>query len=302
MDHFLLIRKQRMAVRKLCRWWKLTWEKITKARAEALEKAKQRRGRRTSIMGRDDNGKKSGPKRRASWNALTVMFNSASSNNLLELGLIEDADNENDDDSLSELHLDLDNDNANAIGSFTSRNSPNSRASASSKLLSGSLRSPMQSRSSFRESRKITKNLKSTILDYPVDDDDDGSSDSDIRDGNSSENGFLDWGGVTHYDDDDDYSANGLDVDFPETRVNAEPNRVEILAREAYEAMMQADAEGDVCIIEKCYVMVGGKQSEQFLHLRLLQNMINKEQEVRTNSEETIMFSSELFFSHAFRF
>ncbi len=50
--------------------------------------------------------------------------------------------------------------------------------------------------------------------------------------------------------------------------------------KESYQALIDADELGDTLYIERCYVMIGGDQSEQFLHLKLLQNMIQQEQEV----------------------
>lgn len=50
--------------------------------------------------------------------------------------------------------------------------------------------------------------------------------------------------------------------------------------KESYQAMIDTDALGERLLVERCYVMIRGNQSEQFLHLKLLQNMIQQEQEV----------------------
>lgn len=57
--------------------------------------------------------------------------------------------------------------------------------------------------------------------------------------------------------------------------------RVKALARESFHSMNAASAEGDSIFLEKCYVIIGGKESEQLLQLRFLQHMIQMEQEVR---------------------
>jgi len=49
------------------------------------------------------------------------------------------------------------------------------------------------------------------------------------------------------------------------------------IAIDSYKSMIESAALGDALIVEKCYVMIGGKQSKQFLHLRLLQNLLETE-------------------------
>lgn len=48
-------------------------------------------------------------------------------------------------------------------------------------------------------------------------------------------------------------------------------------AMDSHKSMIESAAMGDALIVEKCYVMIGGKQSKQFLHLRLLQNLLETE-------------------------
>lgn len=86
--------------------------------------------------------------------------------------------------------------------------------------------------------------------------------DEDSDHGSVQSMGFLDWSG----------------------RLLDELNvceKARILGREAFEAMNEVTAMGDVCVVEKCYVLIGGNQSDQWLQFRLLQNMIEMEQKVR---------------------
>ena len=52
------------------------------------------------------------------------------------------------------------------------------------------------------------------------------------------------------------------------------------LAAEAYKFMVEADRQGEVCIVEKCYVMIGTRLKEQSLILNGLQKFIDVEREV----------------------
>ena len=102
--------------------------------------------------------------------------------------------------------------------------------------------------------------------------------------------GFLDWNGDTHRDDSDDdfaYEGNSSKESSALMKArtamgNAISEKAKRLGKEAFEAMNTASEMGDMCVIEKCYVLIGGKQSEQLLHLRLLHNMIQEEQEVKS--------------------
>lgn len=85
--------------------------------------------------------------------------------------------------------------------------------------------------------------------------------DEDSDHGSVQSMGFLDWSGRL----------------LDELNVS---DKARILGREAFEAMNEVAAIGDVCVIEKCYVLIGGNQSDQWLQFRLLQNMIEMEQEV----------------------
>jgi len=53
------------------------------------------------------------------------------------------------------------------------------------------------------------------------------------------------------------------------------PEHIRLLGQSAYQAMIDAEKEGDVCIVEKCYVLTGTRLQEQSLLFCALQNLIN---------------------------
>jgi len=54
------------------------------------------------------------------------------------------------------------------------------------------------------------------------------------------------------------------------------------LGREAYQEMIDAKNEGDICIVEKSYVITGTPLKDQSLFFCALQNLISMERMVRT--------------------
>ncbi len=54
------------------------------------------------------------------------------------------------------------------------------------------------------------------------------------------------------------------------------------LGKEAFEAM-EASSYDEACFIQKCFVMIGGPQQEQFLQMRSLQHIINVERDVSSS-------------------
>jgi hypothetical protein len=52
------------------------------------------------------------------------------------------------------------------------------------------------------------------------------------------------------------------------------------LGKQSYEMMEASSKLGNICVVEKCYVMIGGKQSEQFLQFKSLQHLIKLESKV----------------------
>ena len=56
--------------------------------------------------------------------------------------------------------------------------------------------------------------------------------------------------------------------------------RAKRLAAEAYKVMNDYDKGGDICIIEKCYIMIGTQLHEQSLVLSALQKFVDVEREV----------------------
>jgi hypothetical protein len=55
------------------------------------------------------------------------------------------------------------------------------------------------------------------------------------------------------------------------------PDEIIRLGQESYNHMLDATKSGEKCMVQKCYVMVGGERSEQFLQFRLLQHLIKME-------------------------
>lgn len=56
--------------------------------------------------------------------------------------------------------------------------------------------------------------------------------------------------------------------------------RVQRLAQESYEYMLQVAREGDVCLVPKCYIFIGVKKTESLVLLASLQQMVYSEREV----------------------
>jgi hypothetical protein len=50
--------------------------------------------------------------------------------------------------------------------------------------------------------------------------------------------------------------------------------------KESSDRMEKASSSGVTCLVEKCFVMIGGKQSEQFLQFRSLRHLIEMESKV----------------------
>jgi serine/threonine protein kinase/CRP-like cAMP-binding protein len=94
---------------------------------------------------------------------------------------------------------------------------------------------------------------------------------SEVRKNNIRATSFGDLGA----DSDDDTSD-----DSRRDNGTAHSERVRRLAISAYQAMIDADKEGDICIVEKCYVLTGTRLQEQSLLFCALQNLINMERKL----------------------
>jgi serine/threonine protein kinase len=60
-----------------------------------------------------------------------------------------------------------------------------------------------------------------------------------------------------------------------EDECSTTPEHIRLLGQSAYKAMIDAEKEGDICIVEKCYVLTGTRLQEQSLLFCALQNLIN---------------------------
>lgn len=58
------------------------------------------------------------------------------------------------------------------------------------------------------------------------------------------------------------------------------PEHIRRLGISAYQAMLDADKEGDICIVEKSYVLTGTRLQDQSLFFCALQNLIDMERKV----------------------
>jgi hypothetical protein len=63
------------------------------------------------------------------------------------------------------------------------------------------------------------------------------------------------------------------------------PEHIRLLGISAYQAMVEAVNEGDVCIVEKSYVLTGTKLQDTSLFFCALQNLIDMERKVRSSIE-----------------
>ena len=65
------------------------------------------------------------------------------------------------------------------------------------------------------------------------------------------------------------------------TQYTSPSENVRRLGLSAYQAMMDAEKEGDICIVEKSYVLTGTRLQDQSLFFCALQNLIDMERKVR---------------------
>ncbi len=84
----------------------------------------------------------------------------------------------------------------------------------------------------------------------------------------------------THGNNANQSTSVGSKADSMSSNADDVNERVKAFARESFDSMNAASAKGDSIFLEKCYVIIGGKESEQLLQLRCLQHMIQMEQEV----------------------
>jgi hypothetical protein len=77
--------------------------------------------------------------------------------------------------------------------------------------------------------------------------------------------------GLSYESDENSYEINGQ-VDPPPVSEYARR-----LGRAAYQAMLDAEDDGDICIVEKSYVITGTPLNDQSLFFCGLQNLINME-------------------------
>jgi hypothetical protein len=79
---------------------------------------------------------------------------------------------------------------------------------------------------------------------------------------------------------------------YAEEECSSLPEHVRLLGISAYQAMIEAEKEGDVCIVEKSYVLTGTKLQDTSLFFCALQNLIDMERKVRLRSNSSLHPSS----------
>ena len=68
------------------------------------------------------------------------------------------------------------------------------------------------------------------------------------------------------------------------------PEHIHRLGMSAFQAMMDAEKEGEICIVEKSYVLIGVPLQDQSLFFCALQNLIDAEREVRISYSLLFIF------------
>lgn len=67
------------------------------------------------------------------------------------------------------------------------------------------------------------------------------------------------------------------------------PEHIRLLGISAYQAMIDAENEGDICIVEKSYVLTGTKLQDTSLYFCALQNLIDMERRVSSSIESSLV-------------
>lgn len=70
------------------------------------------------------------------------------------------------------------------------------------------------------------------------------------------------------------------------------PEHIRLLGLSAYQAMIDAEKEGYMCIVEKSYVLTGIKLQDTSLFFCALQNLIDMERKVRDTADIFLVFFS----------
>ena len=89
---------------------------------------------------------------------------------------------------------------------------------------------------------------------------------------------------ATFNDDDNSFISRQEQNESPENKASAPspnyPEHIKQLGVSAFKAMIEADKIGDICIVEKSYVLIGTPLKDQSLFFCGLQNLVNMEREV----------------------
>ena len=82
------------------------------------------------------------------------------------------------------------------------------------------------------------------------------------------------------FDESDHSDEDSFGQDYGVEDHNPPSEHVRLLGLSAYQAMVEAEREGDICIVEKCYVLTGTRLQDQSLFFCALQNLIDMERKV----------------------
>lgn len=94
--------------------------------------------------------------------------------------------------------------------------------------------------------------------------------------------------------DDDDVFApkSGEEHPHEDQDLPSRSERIRCLAKVAYQTMLDADKDGEICIVERSYVLTGTKLQDQSLFFNALQNLISMERKVRPGISKFIFVLS----------
>ncbi|KAL7540936.1 hypothetical protein ACHAXR_010487 [Thalassiosira sp. AJA248-18] len=92
------------------------------------------------------------------------------------------------------------------------------------------------------------------------------------------------------FDESDHSDEDSFGVDYGGEEFIPPSEHVRRLGRSAYQAMIDAEKEGDICIIEKCYVLTGTRLQDQSLFFCALQNLIDMERKINDKAVRMTAF------------
>lgn len=97
------------------------------------------------------------------------------------------------------------------------------------------------------------------------------------------------------------YEADSVENDFTDSEHFAPLSEyARRMGVSAYQAMVESEKEGDICIVEKSYIMIGTRLADVSLFFYALQNLIDMERKVSTFIIVTLFWTQLLGYTHFF--